>query len=61
MFRIHFSMATGYFSIKDEKGQSLFASKDEHSTEAALMALRLDSEPAYQDWLAANDAMLEAA
>ena len=54
-------MATGYFTIKDEDGQTLFASKDEHSTEAALMALRLDSDRAYQDWLAANDAMLEAA
>ena len=53
-------MATGYFSVKDEKGQVLFASTDEHSTEAALMALRLDSDPAYQAWLAEHDAMLEA-
>jgi hypothetical protein len=60
MFTINFTMSTGYFSIKDEKGQTLFASTDEHSTEAALMALRLDADPAYQDWLAANDAMLEA-
>jgi hypothetical protein len=60
MFRIHFIMATGFFVIKDESGQTLFASKDEHSTEAALMALRLDSDPGYQAWLAANDAMLEA-
>jgi hypothetical protein len=60
MFHIHFSMATGYFSVKDEKGQVLFASTDEHSTEAALMALRLDSDPAYQAWLAEHDAMLEA-
>lgn len=61
MYSIHFIMATGFFVIKDESGQSLFASKDEHSTEAALMALRLDQDPMYQDWLAANDAMLETA
>lgn len=61
MFRITFSHLTGYFKIRDEHGQVLFASTDKHTTEATLMALRLDSDPAYQNWLAANDPMLEAA
>lgn len=61
MYSIHFIMATGFFVIKDENGQALFASTDEHSTEAALMALRLDQDPAFQDWLAQQDAMEYAA
>ena len=61
MYSIHFIVATGFFVIKDESGQTLFASEDEHSTEAALMALRLDQDPMYQDWLAEQDAMEYAA
>ena len=56
MITLTYNSVSGYWLVKSDAGDTLFASRDQFAAEDYMIMLELDASESYHKWLAEQDA-----
>lgn len=56
MFNLTYNSLSNYWLVKNDAGETLFASDSRNSAQGFIDAMELDASQAYHDWLMQQDA-----
>ena len=56
MITLTYNSVSGYWLVKSDAGDTLFASRDQFAAEDHILVLELDASESYHKWLAEQDA-----
>ena len=56
MITLTYNSVSGYWLVKSETGDILFASQDQFAAEDYILVLELEASETYHNWLAEQDA-----
>ena len=56
MITLTYNSVSGYWLVKSDAGDTLFASRDQFAAEDYMIMLELDASESYQNWLMEQDA-----
>jgi hypothetical protein len=56
MITLTYNSRSGYWLVKNDAGDTLFASRDQFAAEDYILVLELEASESYHNWLAEQDA-----
>jgi hypothetical protein len=56
MITLTYNSVSGYWLVKSDAGDTLFASRDQFAAEDCIVMLELEASESYQNWLMEQDA-----